>query len=422
MVGAFYNKSDDTTHFSANVKQYGENTPAFYYNNLYAFYYNTLYFGPSAPTSKWWDGVYNTELEQVAVFGEVGFDITDWFNLTVGGRWFDIQQDRTLENGTLVATSTPFTVQGPAINCDPLPNPPHPLVETEEKCWTGARNIAGADEDGFVPKVTTTFNVTDDHMLYLTYSEGFRRGGGNAARPASVFGRPPLDTYESDLVKNYEGGFKTTWFDNQLQFNLTAYHMVWEDMQIEAEDPTEGIFTLGTVNLSESEIDGVEAFLNWAPLEGLSLTANVGWNDGELSETAVISDDNGDPLVELEKGTELPLVPDWKASVVADYSFSRDLWGTTPSLYLAYNYTGDSVSSLEGIQSIEVVSPVREQPSYSIVNFRAAVDGETWTASFFIDNLFDEYAKQYYNDRWIQTRLSVNQPRTYGISYRKRFQ
>ncbi len=421
VVGAFYNKSDDHTHFSANVKQYAEGVPAFYYNNTYAFYYNTYFFGPSAPTSKWWDGVYNTELEQVAVFGEVGFDITDWFNLTVGGRWFDIDQDRTLENGTLVATTTPFTVQGPEINCDPLPNPPHPAVETKEKCWTGARNLAGADESGFVPKVTTTFTVTDDHMLYLTYSEGFRRGGGNAARPASVFGRPPLDTYESDLVKNYEGGFKTTWFDNRLQFNLTVYHMVWEDMQIEAEDPTEGIFTLGTINLSESEIDGVEAFVNWVPLEGLSLTANVGWNDGELSKTAVILDDNDEVLVELEKGTQLPLVPDWKASAVADYAFNQTLFGTTPSVYLAYQYTGDSVSSLKGIQSIEVVSPVRDQPSYSIVNFRASVEGETWTATFFIDNLFDEYAKQYFNDRWIQTRLSVNQPRTYGITYRKGF-
>ena len=217
------------------------------------------------------------------------------------------------------------------------------------------------------------------------------------------------------------GGWKTAWFDNQVQFNLTAYHMVWEDMQIEAEDPTEGIFTLGTINLSESEIDGIEAFVNWVPLEGLSLTANVGWNDGELSETAVILDEDDEVLVELQKGTQLPLVPDWKASVVADYTFSRDLWGTTPSLFLSYNYNGESVSSLEGIQSIEVVSPVRVQEAYSIVNFRAAVAGETWTATFFVDNLFDEYAELYFNDRWIQTRLSVNRPRTYGLTFRMGF-
>ena len=354
----------------------------------------------------------------MAIFGEIGVDFTDWFNLTVGGRWFDIDQDRTLENGTLVATSTPFNVQGPEINCDPLPDPlPHPAVETEDKCWTGARNLAGADESDFVPKVTTTFKVTDDHLLYLTYSEGFRRGGGNAARPASVFGRPPLETYESDLVKNYEAGFKTTWLDNQLQFNLTAYRMVWEDMQIEAEDSTPGIFTLGIINLSEAEIDGVEAFVNWVPLEGLALTANVGWNDGEISEVSPVAGTD----ITLEKGTPLPLVPDWKASVVADYSFSGDLWGTTPSVYLSYEYTGESVNSLAGVQSIETVNPVRTQDDYSLVNFRFALTGETWTATLWIDNLFDEYAQQYFNDRWIQTRLSVNRPRTFGITYRKGF-
>jgi len=118
---------------------------------------------------------------------------------------------------------------------------------------------------------------------------------------------------------------------------------------------------------------------------------------------------------------QLPLVPDWKGSLIADYEFNQQLWGTTPSLYLAYLYTGESVSSLEGIQSIEVINPVRVQDSYSITNFRFALSGETWTATVFIDNVFDEYAKQYFNDRWIQTRLSVNQPRTLGLTYRKSF-
>jgi outer membrane receptor protein involved in Fe transport len=447
VVGFFYNKSDDHTHFSANVRQFDEVDPAYpnylannaaYYLNYVAFHYcrggyvaglgcpSGIYdplavdAGPYlAPTVKWWDGVYNTELEQMAIFGEVNIDITDWFNLTLGGRFFDIDQDRSVENGTMVASSQPFTVQGPEIKCDeisaPTPIPGGPTIETQQLCNTGPRNLAGADETGFVPKITTTFNVADDKMIYATYSEGFRRGGGNAARDTSIFGRPPLDTYESDLVKNYEIGTKTTWFNGRFQFNLTAYHMVWEDMQIEAEDPTPNVFTLGIINLAEAEIDGIESFINWVPTDGLSLNATVGWNDGEVSEDSSFSD------ITVAKGTQLPLAPDWKASVVADYVFNRDLWGTTPSLYLAYQYTGESVNSLLGIQSIETQKPVRTQEDYSIVNFRAGLEGETWTATFFIDNLTDEYAQQFYNDRWIQTRLSVNRPRTFGITYRKGF-
>ena len=446
--GLFYNKSDDHTHFSANIRQLDEVDPLYpyylanrsaYYNNYIAHHYcrggyeplpigcASMIYDPTAvdagpyvtPTVKWWDGVYNTELEQIAVFGEVNIDITDWFNLTLGGRYFDIQLDRSVENGTLVATNTPFTVQGPEIVCDeisaPTPIPGGETIKTQQLCATGPRNPATADETGFVPKITTAFNVGDDKMIYATYSEGFRRGGGNAARAASIFGRPPNDTYESDLVKNYEIGTKTTWANGRFQFNLTAYHMVWEDMQIEAEDPTPNIFTLGTVNLAEAEIDGVEAFIDWVPTDGLSLNATVGWNDGEVSEDSSFSG------IDIAKGTPLPLSPDWKTSIVADYVFNASLWGTTPSLYLAYMYTGESVNSLLGIQSIETQKPVRVQEDYSIVNFRAALQGETWTATFFIDNVTDEYAQAFFNDRWIQTRLSVNRPRTFGITYRKSF-
>ncbi len=440
IVGFFYNKTDDHTHFSANVRDL-RSTNGWYYNHYIKFtgcdgglamldpaLYVAKYYCPSglyiyyagdvanylAPTVKLWDGVYNTELEQVAIFGEVSVDITERFNLTVGGRWFDIQNDRTVENGTLIATSTPYTVQGPEIVCDLLPTAP---PETQQLCYTGERDPATADETGFVPKVTATFNTADDKMIYFTYSEGFRRGGGNAARPASVFGQPPFNTFDSDLVKNFEIGTKTTWADGRFQFNLTAYHMIWEDIQIEANDPDPDIFTLGTINLAEAEIDGLEAFVNWIPAEGWSIAANIGYNDAKVSETSVIFPGLTPP----QKGDRLPLVPDWKASIVLDYEFNSELWGTIPSLHLGYNYTGDSVSSLAGIQGVIAINPVRVQEAYSITNLRFGLDGGGWSAALFIDNVFDEYAKQYYNDRWAQTRLSVNRPRTIGINYRRRF-
>ena len=56
----------------------------------YAYYGGTL-----APTDQWWIGVYDTELEQRAVFGEVGFDVTENFTITAGGRWFEY--DRKFE-------------------------------------------------------------------------------------------------------------------------------------------------------------------------------------------------------------------------------------------------------------------------------------------------------------------------------------
>jgi iron complex outermembrane receptor protein len=444
VIGAFYNKTDDHTHFSANVRQLGEaeGVYAFYYLNNYSFdecrggdfdpnapYYCLSYYdnvsnsaGIAAQSVKWWDGVYNSELEQIAVFGEATIDFNDRFSLTVGGRWFDIQTDRTLENGTLVPTNQPFTEQGPEINCDPTGDvTPSGTEITDALCWTGVRNPATSDESGFVPKVTAAFNASDDHMFYATYSEGFRRGGGNAARPTSVFGREPLNQFKSDLVTNYEFGTKNTSANGRFQFNLTVYHMIWEDMQIQVEDPTPNVFTLGMVNVAEAEIDGAEAFISWLATDNFSIDASIGFNDGALSETSILFEGSDSELI-LEEGQPLPLVPDMKASVNLNYEFGGQLLGSTPRLTLSYNYVGDSFSSLAGIASTEVINPVRVQEAYSITNIRFGLNNKSWSATLFVNNVFDEYAKQFYNDRWIQQRLTVNQPQTVGLNFRKNFQ
>ena len=56
----------------------------------YFSYYETNLTGNTlAPTETWFLGRYDTELDQVAVFGELSFDVTENFTITAGGRWFD---------------------------------------------------------------------------------------------------------------------------------------------------------------------------------------------------------------------------------------------------------------------------------------------------------------------------------------------
>lgn len=193
-------------------------------------------------------------------------------------------------------------------------------------------------------------------------------------------------------------------------------------MQIEVEDPTPNIFTLGLVNVAEAELNGAEAFISWIPTDNMSINASIGYSDAELSKTSVLFEAEADEPLTLTKGERLPLTPDWKASIVMDYEFNGQLLGATPSLGITYHYTGESISSLAGIASTEVINPVREQEAYSLANIRFGLENDSWGATLFVHNAFDEYAEQYFNDRWIQTRLTVNQPRTYGITFRKKFQ
>ncbi len=86
LAGAFYSKETGHTEFGSFIRDYA-GTPAFAYFNDYEV--NELSGIPLPATDQWWQGIYDTDLEQRALFGEVGFDVTENFTITAGGRWFE---------------------------------------------------------------------------------------------------------------------------------------------------------------------------------------------------------------------------------------------------------------------------------------------------------------------------------------------
>ncbi|HET6630592.1 MAG TPA: TonB-dependent receptor [Woeseiaceae bacterium] len=400
IVGVFYNREEGHALFYADIDNF-DNTPAFAYLNYLAQTYDPNFPIPAPPSGgNWFTGVYDGTLEQTAVFGEVGFELTDNFNITLGGRFFDIQLDRTLKQGALFPVGT-------EPDCD------------VDFCLANA--VGTADEDGFVPKLTLELNFDDDTMGYFTYSEGFRRGGANAARATSIFGPgQPLNSFESDTMTNYEVGLKTTSAGGGFRLNVTAYHMLWEGIQLQAEDPAPDIFTLGIVNFPEATINGVEAQFNWLPGPGWDVSGTLGWNEGEISKDATLFAETDEP-VQVFAGTQLPIMPDWKGSLSIEYRLQQELLGGEPYFRVDHVYNGEATSSLAGIQSIVFVNPVRTLDPYNITDLRFGIEADGWAGALFVENVFDERAEQFFNDRWAQTRLSINRPLTVGVTYRKYF-
>ena len=401
IVGFFYNREEGHTLFYSGNTDF-DTSPAFVYLNYLAYYYDPSFPLPAPPSGgNWFTGVYDSTIEQTAIFGEVGFEVTENFNITVGGRFFDIELDRTLKQGSLFQLGTE-----PTCGVD--------------FCFGGAEFIGTSSESDFVPKLTLDYHFNDDTMVYGTYSEGFRRGGANAARASSIFGPgQPLHAYTSDTMKNYEVGIKTTLADGRFRLNATAYHMVWEGIQLQASDPN--IFTLGIVNFPEAELDGVEAHVSWLPADGWDLGATLGWNEAEISKDATLFEGSENPT-SVNAGTRLPIMPDWKGSLSVQYTLPSEMLGGAPFVRLDHTYNGEATSSLEGIQSIIFINPVRVHDSYNITDLRFGIDAPGWSAAIFVENVFDERAEQFFNDRWAQTRLSINRPLSYGITYRKYFE
>ncbi len=453
IVGLFWDKNTDDTVFKANVN--GQSTDCtdgggFYsdfgtrctYAHMYLSFLHYFYFGVYQPkaSDNWWTGVYHTETKEKAVFGEISFDFTDKFTLTAGGRWFEIEQDRTLKNGN---SSTGDTRDTTVFNCATDQDKANwqvtaitgTLVNTAGTStvtgttvgWTGGTSTSGSKntcyndtatsstESDWVPKVNVTYRFDDDKMVYATYSEGFRRGGINNAKTGVFATGGEFHDYQSDTLINYEAGFKTSWLDDRLRFNLTGYHMVWEDILIQVQDPTEASFTLGLINLTEATINGFEISAAALPAEGWDIRGTVGLNRARLSED---TDVLGSILA---SGTRLPLSPELKSSVNVTYTFPQRILQAEPYISGSWAYQGDSFNSLAGLGGTAFLSPVRKHGDYHLLNLRAGMESDDWTAAVFINNVTDEVGEMFFNDRWAQTRLSVTQPRTFGLVFRKYF-
>ncbi len=420
IVGFFYNQNTDDTVFKANINgqsagctdgggfgaDFGTTCS---YAAMYLSALNYYYFGVyNQASDNWWTGVYHTETEEKAIFGEISFDVTDNFTITAGGRYFDIDQDRTLKNGN---GSTGDTRDTTVLNCGTDAEKANwqdngiAIARIANTCYNDS--VASSSETGWVPKINATYHYTDDKMVYFTYSEGFRRGGVNAAKNGVFATGGEFHEYDSDTLLNYEAGFKTSWLDDRFRLNLTAYHMIWEDILIQVEDTT-GFFTLGLVNLPEAEINGFELSMAALPADGWDIRGTMGYNDAELSEDATIF---GTLLAE---GSRLPLSPELKTSLNVAYTFPQRILGAEPRISGVWTYQGDSLSSLAGLGGTGFLNPVRNQHDYHLLHLRAGLESDDWTATVFINNITDEAGETFFNDRWAQTRLSVTRPRSIG--------
>ena len=187
-----------------------------------------------------------------------------------------------------------------------------------------------------------------------------------------------------------------------------------------------GVFALATVNFPQAENTGGYVELQWLALDNLTLGASLAHVDAELSQSSTLCfpDDEGGQvcLPPAQKGARLPLTPDWKATFSLDYTNSHQIWDASPFFRFDYSYVGESVNSLEGFESVvNLGDRSNTLPSYDEGNMQLGLESNKWTFTFSVDNVWDERAEQFLNNRWGSPRISISRPRTYGLTFRYNF-
>ena len=325
------------------------------------------------PTNGQWWNLDNTREEEVeAIFGEGYFNINDRTKMTLGFRSYD--QD-TMVN----AKDGYFGV------------------------FDGVDKVFNSNDSGVVPKINIKHDLTDDVMVYGTYSEGFRASGINRVRPAQTAFIP--ETYDSDYLESLEFGFKSTLADGKLILNGAYFMMDWNDFQ-----STTYNLDYSTVafvdNVGNAEINGLELDATYRPNDSLTLSAYMVSNDPSLSQDYF--DVSG--VLQANAGNRLAYVPE--LSYVLGMDKVLTIAGKPGYFALDYSYTGDRYTSQANTLKL---------PSYAIANMRMGVEMENSLMEIYLTNLTDENGYQSRYDDFGDVRRTQNRPRVVGVRFKYRY-
>ncbi len=150
--------------------------------------------------------------------------------------------------------------------------------------WTGDGTYTSAStQDEPIYKLGVRYQINDSKMIYGLFSQGYRVGGSNSPRSFNT-GRVP-ELYGPDYLDNYEVGLKSTWMDDRLTLNASAFYMVWKDYLQGADFGDDGEWWLqGTINAGTAETLGVEVQLRFQATERLMLAANIFSADAQFAD------------------------------------------------------------------------------------------------------------------------------------------
>lgn len=340
------------------------------------------------------------DYEEFAIFGELTWHLSERARFTGGLRYFDNESTtvQTVRSGLY----TTFNA-------------------SDESSFT-------AKDDDILYRATLDFDVFDDDLLYFTVSEGYRRGGSNGVPTVGNFANDPeWQIFGSDSVTNYEVGLKGT--AHGLRYDLSYFMVDWDDPQFNTNAPVGSFFAV--VNGSEAQTSGLEAQVTGTGMEGmLNYSVGYAYVDAELTDDFIVPPNINFPTVVNQiasDGAPLPGVAEHSFNVAADYSHPLD-----NGWYIVSRVDGFYQSETQNVLD-EGISNSDEFDGFSIWDLTFTLSTDSWDASLFAKNVFDEEGTtgafteaafgpsptdDFYGSN---SRQFITLPRTYGVAVNYRF-
>jgi iron complex outermembrane receptor protein len=198
--------------------------------------------------------------QSFAAFFDASANFTDRFKVSVGARATrDHKRSNTFRYFYLGATRSPY--QG---------GTPRPILQV--------RTDYGATKtfSEFTPRLSASYELTDDLNTYVSYSKGFKSGGWDMRGDAFLTPQT-VNGYNPETVDAYEVGLKGNLFDRRLSFASAAFLSKYKDQQVTTQVVVPSGIASSVDNAGASTLYGVEFEAKAAFSQNLSGTVALGY-------------------------------------------------------------------------------------------------------------------------------------------------
>jgi outer membrane receptor protein involved in Fe transport len=395
--------------------------------------------------------IWLTDQERVdrdsAAFAQVTWDIAGGWSLTGGFRQY--KYDNSIQGfyGYSLAYDNVLGAHSGQISCGPVGGAPNPTYAPFHFAPCTDLNLTSVSADGHTELLRLSYKFDPDHLVYATYSTGFRPGGVNRVYDKTVGAIYP--PYQSDQLKNYEIGWKTQWFDEHLRWNGAIFWEDWNNFQFSYLGPNS---VTVVQNAAGARSKGIESNFEWLIGSGWVVSGSATYLDSYLTSnfcgtlTLVFptscpyqqSGAKGTPIPYADStvvtgpyapaGTRLPGTPRLKTNLVGRYNFSVfSDWNAYTQAAVVYQ--DSSVPLL--FPSFYQNGPAGQQhlgelPPYTLVNLAAGVEKNGLAVQVRLDNAINTYGEL---TRFAactptscnQPYVSPVQPRTVWLQFGQKF-
>ena len=330
-----------------------------------------------------------------SIFGAIDYDITETLELSFAIRYD--REEREVETkvpppSVRRSTFINYTGGAPGTGGSPL-NPAYfDFATGMERASVPSREKNFSEVQ---PKVSLTWDQTDDWTWFASWGVGFKSGGfNNLGASDTVTNLIPTagltlnDTYKEETSMNYEVGFKSNWADGRIKVEGALFYTEIDDMQFfEFFVGNFGLLRVVT-NVDEVDIVGGELAGSAAVTDEFSVFASGAVVNGNIEEH------NLRPAAE---GNEVPYAPKWTLNLGGDYV--REIWN-------GVNFVGRVDYRITGDTWFHVLQDDREtadlffglpadfsntrRDDFDILNLRFGLEGERWSVAGIVRNAMNQ--------------------------------